>query len=154
MVVPEREVALMDAELEQQIRAFAIGRIGLGAATLLAPGPVLKKWFGKGQDSWVTRVLARYVGGRDIALGLGTLFALSHGSPVRGWLEAGMVADATDLAGTLLSIKHFPRITGISTALASAGGVAYARRLVSQLEGQSDGPQEPPAQSPQLSPVP
>lgn len=129
----------MDAELEQQIRAFAIGRIGLGAAALLAPGPVLKRWFGKGADSPVTRALTRFVGGRDVALGIGTLFALSHGSPVRGWLEAGMVADAGDLAGTLLSSRHLPRISAVGTSLASAGGIAYGRRLVSQLEARSGG---------------
>lgn len=130
----------MDAELEQQIRAFAIGRIGLGAAALVAPGPVLKRWLGKGHNTPATRALARFVGGRDVALGLGTLFALSHGAPVRGWLEAGMVADAGDLFGTLLASKHLPKVATVGTSFAAAGGVAYARRLVAQLQEQSQLP--------------
>lgn len=143
----------MDAELEQQIRAFAIGRIGIGATALVAPGVVLKRFFGKGYDSSpATRALARFTGGRDVALGLGTLLALSHGSPVRGWIEAGMVADAGDLFGTLLAAKHLPKVSAVGTCFAAAGGIAYARRLVSQLE--ATPPPEPPSSSPQLQPVP
>lgn len=138
----------MDAELEQQIRAFAIGRIGIGATALLVPGIALKRFFGKGADSSpASRALARFMGGRDVALGLGTLFALSHGAPVRGWIEAGMVADAGDLFGTLLAAKHLPKVSAVGTSFAAAGGIAYARRLVSQLEA------APPPASPQLEPV-
>ena len=143
----------MDADLEQQIRAFAMGRIGLGAAALIAPKAVLRRWLGRGSDTPVTRVLARFVGGRDVALGLGTLFALRHGSPVRGWIEAGMVADAGDLVGTLLGAKHLPRVAALGTAVAAAGGVAYARRLVNQLEQHAEPPGTPP-DALQLEPVP
>jgi hypothetical protein len=141
----------LDAELEQQIRAFAIGRIGLGAAALIAPGVVCKRWLGRGHDAVGSRALTRFVGGRDLALGLGTLFALGHGTPVRGWLEAGMVADAGDLFGTLLAAKHLPKVSAVGTSFAAAGGIAYARRLVSQLE--SSPPAGPPPSSPQLQPV-
>ena len=51
----------MDPDLEQQIRAFAMGRIGLGAAALIAPKAVLRRWLGRGSDTPVTRVLARFV---------------------------------------------------------------------------------------------
>lgn len=141
----------MDAELEQQVRAFAIGRIGLGAAAIVAPGPVLKRWLGKGQYGPGSRVLARFVGGRDVALGLGTLFALSHGAPVRGWIEAGMVADAGDLVATLVGARDLPKVSSIGTALAAAGGVAYARRLVNQLQEQSTVP-VPPSEPPMSEP--
>ncbi|MGH9280465.1 MAG: hypothetical protein ACRD12_20525 [Acidimicrobiales bacterium] len=146
----------MEADLEQQIRAFAIGRVGLGAAAIIAPGQMLKRWFGKGADSPVSRALTRFVGGRDVALGLGTLFALSHGSPVRGWLEAGMVADAGDMAATLVAAKHLPRVAAVGSVFAAAGGVVYARRLISQLEAASAS--EPESESdepgaPELEPV-
>ena len=126
-------VSGLDAELEQQVKALALGRIGIGAVALLTPGPALKRWLGPGSARPDTRWLARAVGSRDVAIGIGTLFALKHQSPVRGWLEAGALADAGDLVASLLGIRELPRVRALGTAGAALGGVLWSRRLVSQL---------------------
>jgi hypothetical protein len=123
----------VDEALKGQIRTFAMGRIGIGAVAVLVPRLVLRPWLGKGNNTPATRMLTRMVGARDIALGMGVVFALNHDAPVRGWLEAATVADGGDFVATLLGFRHLPRLTAIASALSSIGGAAYGRRLVSEL---------------------
>ena len=91
-------------------KAIAAGRIALGTSYSLAPGLALRLWPGRGSDSDPgSRFLARSTGVRDLAIGMGTLFALQKDAPVRGWLEAGMLADAGDAVAVVLGIRHLPR---------------------------------------------
>jgi len=48
-------------------------------------------------------------GARDVALGAGALLALRHDAPVRGWVEAGGLADATDVVSVVLAFPRLPR---------------------------------------------
>ncbi|WP_018505948.1 hypothetical protein [Parafrankia discariae] len=72
--------------------------------------------------------LARLAGIRDLALGAGLLHAQLTGAPTRGWLLAGLLADAADTAVfTHATIRHhLPPGTGTAMTAAAAGGVALA----------------------------
>jgi hypothetical protein len=105
--------------------ALARGRIALGAVALVAPGLAGRAMFGRDGSGPGTKLLARMVGGRDIALGLGVVIALDRGAPVRGWLEGCALADGVDLVGTLLARNEIPRTTLVNT-VALAGGAAVA----------------------------
>jgi len=118
---------------EQQVKVFAIGRIGVGAAFVLAPGLCLRLSLGAVEVGPVTRMLARSVGARDIALGLGALFALRHGAPLRGWLEAGTLADAGDAVPTVLAFPHLRRGRAALAVLSAASSAGLGRRLVGEL---------------------
>lgn len=119
--------------------AIARGRIALGASALLAPGLAGRLMFGRDASGSGPRLLARMIGGRDIALGLGVVIALDRGAPVRGWLEASALADSVDLASTLIVGDEIPRGTYVSI-VASAVGAALAQIWLSR---QLDPP--PPA---------
>ena len=54
------------------------------------------------------KVLARAFGVRDLAIGLGVVIALDRGTPVRGWIEAGVLSDAIDTAASLLAGSSIP----------------------------------------------
>ena len=123
----------MDPSLERQIQGMAFSRIGLGVVLVLLPGPLLRIWLGRGASSPFSRLLARSVGGRDIALGMGTLFALRHQSPVRGWLEASALADASDAATTLMAARHLSRARLVLALLPTLGAIGYQRTLVTQV---------------------
>src|ERR1700730_9005032 len=64
-------------------------RCALGAVALILPALPLAPWVGDARHDRSARLLARALGGRDLALGLGTLLALRDGTPIRGWLQAG-----------------------------------------------------------------
>lgn len=76
-------------------RGIAAARVAIGVGATLAPGAVSRAQFGT--DTPGQRILVRMLGGRDLVLGLGALMAARHGSAgLRGWVEAGGVADAVD----------------------------------------------------------
>lgn len=72
------------------------------------------------RTGWLTRLLA----GRETALGLGTLHAAITGRPVRPWLAAQAVCDATDAAALLLAAKsrHVARTPALALVLFACAG--------------------------------
>jgi hypothetical protein len=119
-----------DATLAMSI---ARGRIALGASALVAPRLAARVMGAGRSPSGTITVLARMVGGRDVALGLGTVIAVDRGKPVRGWLEGSALADAVDCLACLLARKELPpNVVRATLALggvsAIAGGV-LSRRL-------------------------
>ena len=92
-------------------RAAAAARAAIGIALLAAPGPVGKRWLGDASEQPGPQVSISGLGGRDLALGLGTFWALSgRRRTPRPWLIASGAADVADLAATLRSHK------GLTTA--------------------------------------
>ena len=120
---------MTQAEARRAARALAVARTAIGAAALLAPKLPARPWIGGDADRPSSKLLARALGGRDLALGIGALLALSHEGPVRGWLEAGGLADAGDVAATLLGWRATPRFGRWAVLLAAGSGVAMARVL-------------------------
>lgn len=101
----------------------ALGRITAGAVFLVFPRVLLRAWAGTTDRHLVP--LARAIGGRDVALGLGALVALRNGDSANPWLRAAALSDAVDALATLVAFRHLPRarrwlviaaaITGAST---------------------------------------
>jgi hypothetical protein len=87
------------------------------------------------------RLLARALGARDVALGVGVLLALRHDAPARGWVEAGGLADAGDVLVTLAALKELPR-RGRWAVLAAASAGVLAAVLTSPGVDAVDAPKE------------
>jgi hypothetical protein len=108
--------------------AVAAARAALGVTALAWPAVPARPWVGGAADGVAARVLGRALGGRDLALGLGALRALTRpGEPgaAAAWVAAGALSDAFDVAATLASWRDLPR-TGRWLVAASAGGAALA----------------------------
>ncbi len=107
-------------------------RIALGAVAVAAPG-LTARLMGRQRSDGIAPVFARMLGGRDIALGLGTVIALDRGTPVRGWLEGSALADAVDCLACVLGRESMSpvafRAAGGLGAAAAIAGVVLARRL-------------------------
>ena len=134
MGTDRRSSGVAPAGLEPQVQALAVSRVALGAALLLAPRPVLRVWLGRGGADALSSLLARSVGGRDLALGLGTVFALRHRTSVRGWLEALVLADSADALALLGAGRHFSRGRMVVAGLPTVAALGFGRWLVGQLE--------------------
>ena len=113
--------------------AHARGRMLVGAAFVIAPGLAGRLWIGADAAQGSVKVVARAFGVRDLALGLGVVIALDRGTPVRGWIEAGVLSDAVDFCASLLAGDSIPPdvrrgalALGASSALI---GAALSRRL-------------------------
>jgi hypothetical protein len=122
----------MERDQARQIaETIALGRIAIGIVALVAPTVPLRPWVGR-DFAWQPRakLLARSLGARDLALGLGVILAMRHDAPVRGWVEGSGLADAGDVLSTLLAFGKLPK-GGRWMVLLSAAGAAAAARLAS-----------------------
>jgi hypothetical protein len=114
--------------------AFARARAAIGITALAAPGLACRAMLGRDGSRPGTRLFARMLGGRDLALGLGVVIALDRGTPVRGWLEASALADGVDLAGALLARNEIPSTTAVGTAVVAGTAVAAGLWLARELD--------------------
>ena len=112
--------------------ALAAARTAIGVVALTSPALVGRPWVGAAADGTHGRVLARALGGRDLALGLGTLAALQqiplagtdHSDSVAGlWVGLGALADSLDVLATAIAWDELPSV-GRWLVAASAGGAA------------------------------
>ncbi|MEU0935688.1 MULTISPECIES: hypothetical protein [unclassified Embleya] len=98
-------------------------RVALGVVALLDPPRVARPWIGDDADRTGALVFARALGGRDLALGAGAMFAAVRGEPIRAW---ALAASAADLGDTLITYGHRRRLPRGRRAFiaALAGGSA------------------------------
>ena len=121
--------ALSDLRRDQAVQVLASVRTALGVVAFAAPTLPSRPWVGPDASRASTRTLARALGARDVALGLGTLLAQRHRSPVRGWLEASALVDAGDVAATLAGWGSRPRLGRVVVLAAAAGGAVACSGL-------------------------
>lgn len=87
--------------------AMGAARTGIGVSLVVAPSWSARVWIGHGTDGRGTKVFARTLGARDIALGSATL-ASSGGDPDRlaGLVKIGAAMDLADMAATVLAFRN------------------------------------------------
>jgi hypothetical protein len=118
---------VIDRDRARAIAALnGMARCALGVVALTAPALPLAPWVGSGAADPDARLLARALGGRDLALGAGTLAALAGAGPVRPWSRAAGVADLGDLVITCVAWKRLPRLGRLAVASAAGSGVIAA----------------------------
>lgn len=116
--------------------AVAGGRVLLGVVAIARPQVPARPWFGSAAaEQQPVRVLGRALGGRDLAIGAGTLWALrpdrSGPSYAAAWLAAGALADAVDAAATLAAWRSLPA-GGRVLVVTAAGGSALLSALAAR----------------------
>ncbi|OPC80713.1 hypothetical protein B4N89_06845 [Embleya scabrispora] len=120
-----------DFDRLQRAAALAWGgaRTALGVVALLDPPRVARPWIGDDADRVGALVFARALGGRDLALGVGTMVAAARGEPVRLW---ALTAAAADLGDVLITAKHaraLPRGHRTFIATLAAGSALFGAAL-------------------------
>ena len=116
-------------------RLLALARIGIGGTALVAPTRMVRPWIGTGAESPDARLLARTMGGRDLALGLGALRALAvSDAEARPWLALAGMADAVDAAVTIMAFRRLPRVTRWGLLAATVGAAVASFRLAVALD--------------------
>ena len=114
-------------------KQIAYGRIATGAALLIKPDMVTRRWLGPVAESPGGKVLAVTFGARDLAVGAGAAYALHRGGSARPWVLAAVFTDAVDAAATFAARRALPSPGAPGTvalaATAAAVGLWTARGL-------------------------
>src|SRR5918996_3914517 len=90
--------------------SISLGRLVFGVAFIADPKLMERAWIGKQARLPGAQVLARAVGARDLALGLGGLQAVARGDgSAQPWLAAAALCDAVDFGATKAAGRRIPR---------------------------------------------
>jgi hypothetical protein len=115
---------------------ISVGRLLFGVAFIAEPKLMERAWIGKQARLPGAQLLARAVGARDLALGLGGLQALTRNDgSARPWLAAAAVCDVVDFGATWKAGRAIPRparsgvlaIAGVSSLLSAIAAVRIGR---------------------------
>lgn len=128
-------------------RATAAFRVLVGMVAVLAPRLTGRVLFHDPQLPDSSKVALRMFGIRDAALGLGVLLAARRRrAAVRGWVEAGALADAGDVVAMVLdrgrTIRRPMRLLTMAAATsATVSAPVLARALTDDPGGTGAAPQ-------------
>lgn len=115
---------------------ISLGRFIFGVAFIAEPGLLERGWIGKQARLPGAQVLARAVGARDLAVGLGGLQAVKRNDgSARPWLTAAAACDAVDFGATWAAGRGIPRqartgvlaIAGVFAVLSAAAAAGSGR---------------------------
>jgi hypothetical protein len=115
-------------------RLLACGRIGIGLALFAAPRTAARRWLGEDVGA-ATGVLARGIGARDLAIGVGQLVALDGDHDVEPWLDAGIAADTADATAAVLARHELGARVVAGTAAVALGAAAAGLALKQAMAG-------------------
>jgi hypothetical protein len=102
---------------------MSVARVAIGLSLIVEPRIATAQWIGRSHKTAAGRVLARALGARDMAVGLGTLLGLSRRA-VSPWLLAGMLCDTADLVVTIAERDSLPAAAVPVVGAAAGLGVA------------------------------
>jgi hypothetical protein len=89
---------------------ISFGRLLIGIAFIAEPKLMERAWIGRQARVPGAQVLARAVGARDLAMGLGGAQAVARDDGSAGpWLAAAAICDAVDFGATLAAGRRIPR---------------------------------------------
>ncbi len=106
---------------------LALNRIAFGLTFVVSPGWAGRIWIGpRGAKRPQAQLLARALGARDLALGLGALRALQQNddAAARAWMAGHTIADGTDVAATLTARRSLPAPAAALSIAVAAGSTA------------------------------
>jgi hypothetical protein len=113
----------------------AWGRVGIGVGAIVAPTLLARPWIGTEADRPGSRLLARTMGGRDLALGVGALRALGvSDAEARPWVALGGMADAVDALATVLAFGTLPRRSRWGILAVTVGAAVVSTRVAEAMD--------------------
>jgi hypothetical protein len=123
---------------ELTMAAIAAGRLGIGVIAAVRPGVAARSWVDRtAAGGPAALVLARALGGRDIALAVGALAAYrAHDqAELRRWAGLGALADAVDAVATVACWSALPKVNRMLVLAAAAGAAVVGAASAADLRG-------------------
>lgn len=108
--------------------------------TVAFPRAVAPLWIGRqaGREQG-TLLVARALGGRELALGLGLKRALDRDASPRSWLQGGMLADGVDVIAAVTGGRELAASVRAGVGLAAGAWLAVGATLSRGVAAQPAG---------------
>ncbi len=119
----------MDFDHRRVALAIARGRAVSGLVMLVLPGAVGWTLFGRAGRAPAARALLRFVGVRDLVLGIGAITTIKERTMDAEWVGMGAVADAVDGVVSLATPGLTPQARVVTLI---GGGAAVVGLLASR----------------------
>jgi len=87
--------------------AHAAARTAVGVGLLVSP-TAARAWLGDSADEGGGRVSLQAFAIRDALVGLGQIYSLRRGHPVRHWFQLALAFELTDALATISQRRHLP----------------------------------------------
>lgn len=121
-------------------KALAVVRAAIGLGAFLVPGRLLRPWIGAANsENKGAELLGRSLAARDLALAAGPILSMRHDTPVRGWIEGGLLADTGDAVATLVGFGHLPKRTRWLVLAMTLGAVAVGAIVAPAVDHADEG---------------
>jgi hypothetical protein len=121
---------------------ISIARFIFGVAFISRPKIMDEAWIGRQARLPGAQVLARAVGARDLALGLGGVqAAVRNDGSARQWLGAAAICDAVDFGATYAAGRKIPGSSRTTVLALAAGGTVLS--LLAAAGSSRNGHEEP-----------
>ena len=104
-------------------------RVAYGAALLVAPSSVTKRWLGPSVKTAPTQVPLQALGAREIVIHAAGLLALRAGAPARPFLLASAIGDISDVITTTARRGGLPEHAAPATAVVAGGSALLSLAL-------------------------
>ncbi len=115
-------------------RFIGIGRIAIGAGLFALPRRTGTPWIGEPAEDPGGQLAVAALGARDLALGVGTVWALSgRKRDPRPWVIASAAGDFSDLLLVLRHRKGLEPASAVGTAVMAGTAAAAGAWLASEL---------------------
>jgi hypothetical protein len=116
-------------DLRRAAIALSLGRAALGLGLTLTPERIAVPWVGPRGGEAPASTLARSVGIRDVALGVGGAVTSHRGdSTAAAWLAGAAICDLGDIGGMLVARDSLPA-NGVRGTIVLAAGSAVVASL-------------------------
>jgi hypothetical protein len=112
-------------------------RVAYGAALIVAPERLGRRWLGPAAATGATQVPLRALGARELLLHAGGLAAAARGGSLRPWFAASIAGDLTDIAATVVARRELPDGAAGLTAAVGGGSALLSALCCSGRGGQS-----------------
>jgi hypothetical protein len=133
MSLLRRTAAPPSTDAQNLAVTIAYTRVGIGAAMLLAPRLVWRPLAPAEKTLDISPTPLRMAAARDLALGAGAVLAAKRSAgALRGWTEAGVLADSVD-AVLLVTDRRLRLLPRLAVAVLAAAAAVYGRQAASQL---------------------
>ena len=109
-------------------------RVAYGAALLVAPSSVTKRWLGPSVRTAPTQVPLQALGAREVVIHTAGLLALRAGAPVRPFLAASAIGDLSDVVATTARRGGLPQHAAPATAAVAGGSALLSLAVAAALD--------------------